>query len=64
VIRVASDSLAKDEIEPGDVITEVGGEAVRSAAHAEKLLEKADLDKGIRVRVQGEAFGRYVVLRR
>ncbi|HWB76109.1 MAG TPA: Do family serine endopeptidase, partial [Nannocystaceae bacterium] len=64
VIGVAKDSLAADEIAPGDVITEVGGEAVRSAAHAEKLLDKADLGRGIRVRVQRDRFGHYVVLRR
>jgi serine protease Do len=64
VIGVASGSIASAEIEPGDVIVEVGGEAVRSASHAEKLLAKADLDQGIRVRLQRGKFGQYTVLRR
>ena len=64
VIGVAPDSLAKDGIEPGDVIVDVGAEAVRSAAHAEKLLAKADLDKGVRVRVRRGKFGHFVLLRR
>ncbi len=46
------------------MIVEVGHEAVRSASHAEKLLDKADLAKGVRVRVQHGKFGHYVVLRR
>ncbi len=64
VIGVAPASLAAAEIEPGDVIVEIGGEAVRSASHAEKLLDKADLSKGVRVRVQRDRFGHFVLLRR
>ncbi|MBC8072183.1 MAG: Do family serine endopeptidase [Deltaproteobacteria bacterium] len=64
VIGVSPGSVATNEIEPGDVIVEVAGESVRSASHAEKLLAKADLDKGVRVRVQRGPFGHYRLLRR
>ena len=48
----------------GDVIVEVGATPVKSGSHATTLLSKADLDKGVRLRVVRERYGRYVMLRR
>ncbi len=48
----------------GDVIVEVGDTLVKSGSHASTLLGQADLDKGVRLRVVRERYGRYVMLRR
>jgi Do/DeqQ family serine protease len=64
VAGVAPDSLASDEIEPGDVIVEVGDQAVRSASQAESLLDKADLERGVRLRIRRGDLGHYVLLHR
>jgi len=64
VAGVARDSLAAAYVEPGDVLVEVAGEKVRSASHAERLLAKANLDEGVRVRIQSGEYGHFVVLRR
>ncbi|MBX7079695.1 MAG: Do family serine endopeptidase [Nannocystaceae bacterium] len=64
VTGVAPDSLASDEIEPGDVIVEVGDQAVRSASQAETLLDKADLERGVRLRIRRGDLGHYVLLHR
>jgi hypothetical protein len=37
---------------------------VKSAQSAQRLLEKADLDDGVRIRVKRGPFAHYVVLKR
>jgi len=64
VAGVADDALADGHLEPGDVLLEVAGEKVRNAAQARRLLDKADLDGGVRLRIQRGGFGHYVVIRR
>ena len=64
VAAVADDALADGYLEPGDVLLEVGGEKVRNAAQARRLLDKADLEGGVRLRIQRGGFGHYVVIRR
>jgi serine protease Do len=64
VTDVAPRSVADREVEPGDVITEIGDASVPSASQAKKLLDKADFGRGVRVRVVRGGFGRYVLLRR
>ncbi|MBK8719288.1 MAG: Do family serine endopeptidase [Deltaproteobacteria bacterium] len=64
VTGIAQDSLAQAEFEPGDVIVEVGDASVRSAAQARGLLDEADLDRGIRLRVRRGGMGSYVLLHR
>ena len=64
VAAVASEGLAKGTLEPGDVLLEVGGDKVKNATQARRLLDKADLDAGVRLRIQREGFGHYVVIRR
>ena len=64
VTDVAPRSLAIGDVAPGDVVVEVGDQAVKSAAQAGKLLEKADLDAGIRLRIERGGIGHYVLLRR
>jgi serine protease Do len=64
VARVMSDGLADGWLEPGDMLLEVGGKKVDSAAQARRLLEKADLDGGVRLRIQRDGFGHYMVIRR
>lgn len=64
IAGVARGSLASAaKLRPGDVVTRVGGTAVGSAAHAEKLLAAADLGAGVRIRVQSGNYGRFVMLR-
>ena len=48
----------------GDVMVRVGGRPAGSAAQARRLLEQADLARGVRIRVQRGAYGRFTVLRR
>ena len=65
VTRVASGSVgAAASLRAGDVVVSVAGRSVRSAEHAQTLLEGADLDRGVRIRVRRGAFGRFVVLKR
>ncbi len=64
VARVQSDGLADGWLEPGDMLLEVGGEKVQSATQARRLLDKSDLDGGVRLRIQRDGFGHYVVIRR
>ncbi len=64
IVNVDRDSLAAAaELRPGDVLVSVDGKAVRSAAQARRMLEKADLHKGVRLRVKRGPYGRFVVLR-
>ena len=48
----------------GDVLLQVGDKHVKSAKAAERLLAKADLDKGVRIRVKRGPFAHFVVLKR
>lgn len=64
VTDVAPRSVAEREVQPGDVLSEVGDAPVQSAAQAKKLLDKADYARGVRVRVLRGGIGRYVLLRR
>lgn len=64
VTAVAAQSVAVGAVAPGDVLVEVGDQPVKSAAQARKLLDKADLSLGIRVRIERGGLGHYVLLRR
>ena len=46
------------------ILLEVEREKVRYAAQATRLLDKANLDEGVRLRIQRGGFGHYVVIRR
>ncbi|MCX4245039.1 trypsin-like peptidase domain-containing protein [Paraliomyxa miuraensis] len=48
----------------GDVVVGVGEQPAGSASEAQRLLERADLDHGVRIRVQRGPYGRFAVLRR
>jgi serine protease Do len=50
-------------LRPGDVIEQIGDQAVGSAAEASKLLLPAALEKGVRVRVRRGKYGQFVILR-
>ncbi|MCA9714003.1 MAG: PDZ domain-containing protein, partial [Myxococcales bacterium] len=47
----------------GDVIAQIDGVAVASAAEAGARLRAADLRKGVRLRIIRGDYGRFVVLR-
>jgi serine protease Do len=64
VTDVAPRSLAMGNLAPGDLLVEIGDQPVKSAAQAGKLLDKADLDRGIRLRIERGGIGHYVLLRR
>jgi serine protease Do len=64
VTDVAPRSVAAREVQPGDLLMEVGDQAVQSAAQARTLLDKAELGRGIRLRVARGGAGHYVLLRR
>jgi serine protease Do len=48
----------------GDVLLEIGDKPARSAKSAQRQLEGADLDAGVRVRVRRGPFGHFVLLKR
>jgi serine protease Do len=65
VVEVEPGSIAEEAgLRRGDVVLRVGTEPVGSAAQAVRLLEQADLDHGVRIRVQRGPYGRFTVLRR
>ena len=55
---------ARVGIQPGDVLEQVGNEAIESAEEAAERLGAADLEKGVRVRVIRDGVGRFVILER
>lgn len=64
ITRVNPGSVAERAgLRPGDVIEEVAGEAVKSAADADAKLRSADLEKGVRLRVVRGKYGHFVILR-
>lgn len=65
IVEVEPGSIADEAgLRRGDVLLRVGSEAVGSAAQASRLLERADLAEGVRIRVQRGSYGRFTVLRR
>jgi serine protease Do len=65
IVEVEPGSLADDAgLRRGDVLLRVGTDPVGSAAQAQRLLDQADLDRGVRIRVQRGPYGRFAVLRR
>jgi len=64
VTDVAPHSVALRELQPGDVLVEIGDQPVQSAKQARKLLDGANLARGLRLRVERGGFGHYVLLRR
>ena len=65
VAGVARGSVASEAgLRPGDVVVSVAGTPAKSAAHAQQMLSAADLEAGVRIRVQSGQYGRFVVLRR
>ena len=70
VTAVERNSLAaKAGINPGDVITKVGGTEVKDAQAATDALSKADVKKGVRLYVttkdpeSGQVMARFVFVR-
>ena len=65
VSSIERGSVAADaDLRVGDVVIEVGERKIRSVGHAERLLAKADLDRGVRIRVQRGPYRHFTVLRR
>ncbi len=65
ITAIEPESIADEAgLRRGDVVIQVGGERASSAADAQRRLERADLDQGVRIRVQRGPYGRFVVLRR
>ncbi len=61
VVEVDPKSPAyREGIRPGDVITEVGKQQVKSAQEARDALAKADLNKGVRLYVVSREGSRFV----
>lgn len=54
---------AKAGLRPGDVLDQVGDAEVASAEQALRLLEDADLAKGIRIRVRRDGMGHFVIVK-
>jgi serine protease Do len=54
---------AQAGIRPGDVLAQVGTERVESVAAALRAIERADLAKGLRLRLRRDGRGRFVVVR-
>jgi serine protease Do len=48
----------------GDVLLEIGDKPAKSAKTAQRQLDGADLDAGVRVRIRRGAFGTFVLLKR
>ncbi len=65
IVEIEEGSVADEAgLRRGDVLLRVGAEPVGSATQALRLLEQADLDAGVRVRVQRGPYGRFTMLRR
>jgi serine protease Do len=65
IVEVEPGSVADEAgLRRGDVLLRVGADPVGSAAQALRLLEQADLEGGVRIRVQRGPYGRFTVLRR
>jgi serine protease Do len=64
VAETTPGSAAARELQPGDILVEVGTTAVANAGAARKLLDKADATRGVRLRIERGGVGRYVLLRR
>ena len=54
---------AREGLRPGDLITNVAGKAVNSAAEARDALKDADLAKGVRIRIVSQEGSRFVVIK-
>jgi serine protease Do len=64
VVGVEPGSLAAEAgLRTGDVIERIGTEKVEDAAAARKQLAKADMERGVRLRVRSGEYGHFVVLR-
>lgn len=51
------------DLQPGDVIEQIGDRLVVDAQQAERLLGEADLGEGVRLRVTREGVGRFVFIK-
>jgi serine protease Do len=56
-------TAARAGLRPGDVIVGIGDESVEDAGEARRMLGEADLEKGVRLRVQRDDVSAYVILR-
>jgi serine protease Do len=56
-------AAAKAGLRAGDVITEVGGQKIKTAADLSEALKKADLKKGVRLYVSSQAGSRFVFIK-
>jgi serine protease Do len=64
IVEVAPGSTAaRAGLRPGDVIVGIGDEFIEDAAQARRLLDEADLEQGVRLRVRRNGVSAYVILR-
>lgn len=64
VVQIAPGSTAaRAGLRPGDVIVGIGDEDIEDAAQAQRILDGADLEKGVRLRVRRGDVSAYVMLR-
>jgi serine protease Do len=64
ITAVEDASLAAEAgIEPGDVISKVGGQAVKSADDYRRAVEKHPLAQGVRIQVSRDGVSRFVFLK-
>jgi serine protease Do len=63
VTGVRPDSAAaRSGLQQGDLITQVGSDAVKSAADAQRLINRAGANATLRLRIQREGHGLFVIL--
>jgi serine protease Do len=64
IVGVAQGSAAEEAgLRPGDVITQIGNEAVASAADAQRVVQKADKKAPLRLRVVRDGRGSFTLVR-
>jgi serine protease Do len=64
IVGVAPSSAAEDAgLRPGDVITQIGNDAVSNAADAQRIVQKADKKAPLRLRIVREGRGSFTLVR-
>jgi serine protease Do len=64
VVQIVPGSTAdRAGLRPGDLIVGIGDETVEDATAARQLLNEADLERGVRLRIVRDGVTRYLVLR-
>ena len=64
VVEIAPGSTAhRAGLRPGDLIVGIGEETIASAEEAQRVLNGADLERGVRLRIKRDGVSQYLVLR-